>query len=287
MEPALNDGRTAPMMAVDEAVIHLRSSPATAPLMHDSYLDQDVSAAIVRFCSSAEWAEVQELIGARIRGATVMDLGAGIGMASAAFLADGAAHVIAVEPDPSDVVGHGAMRRAGVAAEVVSAMGEALPLADATVDIAYCRQVLHHATDLDALVREVARVLRPGGIFLACREHVVSDASELGMFLAAHPVNRLAGGEHAFTLAAYETAIRRAGLYITKTIGPLDSVITAYPLARSRSELARLHRSVLSGRLGVIGDLIARLPGMRFAYRRLARRRGAGRMFAFLAAKPA
>lgn len=278
--------RNPALMTIDEAILHLRADPSTTGLMRDSYLDADVRAAIERFQGSVEWAEVRDILGSRLQGSTVVDLGSGIGMASAAFIRDGAARVIAVEPDPSELVGYGAMQRAGVPAEVVRAMGEDLPLPSGSIDIVYCRQVLHHAADLDRLVAEVARILRPGGVFLACREHVVSNDGELREFLEAHAVNRLAGGENAFPLHRYEGAIRKAGLRLQRTIGPRDSVITAFPAVRSKDELDGLLAQKLGVWLGPIGRLLSLAPLVPTVYRWTSRRRGPGRMFAFLAVKP-
>ena len=113
---------------------------------------------------------------------------------------------------------------------------EELPIADATVDVVYSRQVLHHAAELDRFVGEVARILRPGGVLLACREHVVDDDAQKRAFLAAHPVNRLAGGENAFALPEYIAAIAAAGLALDRSLGPWDSIINAFPQVRSSAE---------------------------------------------------
>ena len=45
-------------------------------------------------------------------------------------------------------------------------MGEALPLEDASVDLALSTISFHHWQDQAAGVREIARVLRPGGFFM-------------------------------------------------------------------------------------------------------------------------
>ncbi|HEU5374111.1 MAG TPA: class I SAM-dependent methyltransferase [Ktedonobacteraceae bacterium] len=47
-----------------------------------------------------------------------------------------------------------------------SGMAEALPLPDASVDLALSTTSFHHWQDQAAGVREIARILRPGGYFL-------------------------------------------------------------------------------------------------------------------------
>jgi len=45
------------------------------------------------------------------------------------------------------------------------ARGEALPFVDRTFDLVYCCDVLEHVSDLDAVIAETARVLKPGGLY--------------------------------------------------------------------------------------------------------------------------
>ena len=53
----------------------------------------------------------------------------------------------------------------GLAIDYSVASGEALPFADGTFDLVYCCDVLEHVADLDAVIAEAARVLKPGGIY--------------------------------------------------------------------------------------------------------------------------
>jgi ubiquinone/menaquinone biosynthesis C-methylase UbiE len=46
----------------------------------------------------------------------------------------------------------------------------ALPLADNSVDAAFANMVLHHAEDPAAMLTEMARVVRPGGVVAICDE---------------------------------------------------------------------------------------------------------------------
>jgi SAM-dependent methyltransferase len=280
---------TAAVMTTEEAVLHLRRDPAQAELLRDSYLDGDVRGAARRFASSPEFAEVLALLGG-VAGRSVLDVGAGTGIASYAFAAAGARRVVALEPDPSHVIGQGAIHSLGSARviEVVGAFGEQIPFDDGEFDVVYARQVLHHARDLDALVAECARLLRPGGRLLVCREHVVNDGEQLREFLANHAIHRLAGLENAYPLAAYLAAIERANLDIERVLGPWDSIVNAFPSARTPDEVAEQPYRVLRRKYGDrLGRLAARIPWFLTRTRRKLRDRGAGRMYSFVAVRPA
>jgi len=161
-----------------------------------------------------------------------LDLGAGRGISSYALARDGW-QVTALEPDPSRLVGAGAIRalaeQGRLSITVSEEYGEKLPFPDESFEVVYGRQVLHHAYDLPALCREAARVLKPGGRFIATREHVISKPADLQVFLDSHPLQKFYGGENAFLLSDYTAAISRAGLRLVAVFGPLESVINYFP----------------------------------------------------------
>jgi SAM-dependent methyltransferase len=273
-------------MTLDEAILRLRADPTWADLVQDAYLGRNVAGSAERFLRSAEWTEVRRLLGTRLDEAVVADIGAGAGIASYALQRSGASRVFAVEPDASDEVGRGAIQRLCeetlAPIEILAGWGEALPLLDASVDVAYSRQVLHHAADLECFLSEVGRILRPGGVLLACREHVVDDDTQKQAFLDAHPVHQLAGGENAFSLQRYLGAIAAGGLTLRVLLGPWDSVINAFPQVRSVDELMDYPARRLEERFGSLGRRASRLPGVTaLAWRRIRRPRP-GRMYSFL-----
>ena len=86
---------------------------------------------------------------------------------------------VGVEPN---VHFHDRLRRAaarhGVEAEVLGGVAEHLPVADASVDTVVSTLVLCSVDDLDAVLAEVRRVLKPGGTFVFI-EHVAAPVNSL------------------------------------------------------------------------------------------------------------
>lgn len=274
-------------LTIDEAVRYMRDNPVYADVVHNSYVGRDVCDSARRFTASAEFAEVMKLLGSFVVGGSVLDLGAGNGIASYAFCRSGAAQVYALEPDPSEEVGRGAMGRlpAELPLQVIEACGEEIPLPDEEVHIVYARQILHHAKDLPVLLKECARVLKPGGIFLACREHVVDNERQFQEFLRNHPMHQLAGGENAFTLETYLNAIQSSGLAIEKVLGPYDTVINAFPEVSTSGELEVLPRIRLERRFARWGRLASSIPLVNYLVWRWLKRPTPGRLYSFLAVK--
>jgi ubiquinone/menaquinone biosynthesis C-methylase UbiE len=276
----------APRMAHDEAILELQRDPKWAQHVLDNYHDRDVLAAARRFAASAEFAEVAMLLGG-IRDRVILEVGAGSGIGSYAFAQSGARAVYAIEPDDSPLVGRRAMRTVieGLPVHLIGGIGEALPLPDACVDVAYCRATLHHVRDLDRVLADCARALRSGGTFLACREPVADDAGQLRTFLASHPVHQMAGGEHAFRLEQYVGAITRAGLQVERVFGPWDSVINSFPTVQNNEELHDLIGTKLRRRLGPLRALAVPLRLLEPAFAAWVKRPTPGRSYSFLARK--
>jgi SAM-dependent methyltransferase len=241
-------------------------------MVREAYYDDPLIESCKRYHNSLEWVGVQDVL--KGRSGTALDVGAGFGIASYALARDGFS-VIALEPDPSELVGAGAIRVLAkdysLPITVAEGVSESLPLRDASVDVVFARAVLHHTRNLKGALREFARVLKPGGIFVAIREHVISRPEDLPLFLAAHPLHRLYGGENAFPVATYVSAITDSGLKLDKIIKPLEHVVNYAPRDRDGINIEIADR--LGRRLGLtrpitvvlglpfVGDMLIRAAG--------------------------
>jgi arsenite methyltransferase len=112
-------------------------------------------------------------------GDTVLDVGAGLGLLTlAAHERIGEGWVIAVDPSVGALEELLALAHTANASGIMYLVGDAevLPLPDASVDVAVLGSALLLVADRAAAVRELARVVRPGGR-LSLREPVRGDGS--------------------------------------------------------------------------------------------------------------
>jgi SAM-dependent methyltransferase len=126
----------------------------------------------------------------------------------------------------------------------------ALPLADGSVDAVVCALALVHLPDVDEAIRELARVVRPGGRL------IVSDVHSFLILLGWQAQFRTAAGEPGFMRlyphlpSDYCRAYAAAGLRVRGCHEPLLTPEAAVTLASER--LPDANRAAFAGLPGVI-----------------------------------
>lgn len=137
---------------------------------------------LATWCEDATWA---------------LDVATGAGHTAGALLKADVPHVVASDASPSMVA-----TSVGSFPGVRGVVGDAerIPFATDTFDAVTCRIAAHHFPDPESFVREVARVLRPGGVF-ALEDNVAPEDDALGTF-----INRLEEMRDPTHVESYRTS---------------------------------------------------------------------------------
>ncbi len=150
----------------------MASAEATLRSMAHAWWDDEVGAfsSLRFFVNPVRWGYFERILRAEaVAGRTLrsaLDVGCGGGILSEELARAGMA-VTGVDPMPESIE---AARRhaaaAGLAIDYRVGAGEALPFGDASLDVVLCCDVLEHVEAVEPVLEEIARVLRPGGVFL-------------------------------------------------------------------------------------------------------------------------
>jgi 2-polyprenyl-6-hydroxyphenyl methylase / 3-demethylubiquinone-9 3-methyltransferase len=185
-------------------------------------------------------------------GLQVLDVGCGGGLLAEEFDALGA-RVTGVDPSAESIeVARAHAGDRGLEIDYRQGVGEQLPFAGETFDAAYCCDVLEHVDDVRATVREIARVLRRGGVFLydtinrtrRSRLLVIRLSQEWSATRWAEPDSH--DWERFIRPDELEGELRAAGLDVVQRVG----IAPASRLGAVRAMRARARGRITYGELG-------------------------------------
>lgn len=202
-------------------------------------------------------------------GKRVVDIGAGRSWSSRFLASMGrATEVVAMDVLTTPYLGLETadlyFREDGIFFERIRGDVHHMPLPDAWADAVFSCATLHHSSDLEALFREVRRVLRPGGTFIfisePCKKASIEETQPQNAE-TAHGIN-----EHIYSLAEYEKPLRKLGFAVQRLVPRSIRYRLVYPDAdfqgaipkpllpltrseRGRNTLERLARNRVFGPL--------------------------------------
>lgn len=161
-----------------------------------------------------EFALLQEALAGR-GDARVLDLGCGAGHVSF-HVAPQAGEVVAYDLSQSmlDVVAAAADARDLANIRTECGAAEHLPFSDQSFDFVFSRYSAHHWSDLGLALREVRRVLKPGGV--AAFIDVMSPGSPLlDTYLQSVELLRDTSHVRDYSVAQWQRLVSEAGLHVT------------------------------------------------------------------------
>ena len=154
---------------------------------------------------------------------TVLDLGAGYGWTTAQ-LADRGGHCVAVDVSTLYLPRSRHFALAGRYFDRVLADMASLPLASYAFDVVFANAAVHHSPDLAATLREVVRVLKPGGRVVFVNEPVVGVLEHGRKRTFGEEARAQGFSEAAYTTREWRRAFRSAGFSVTLEISPVGLV---------------------------------------------------------------
>ncbi|HEX8321732.1 class I SAM-dependent methyltransferase [Longimicrobium sp.] len=206
------------------------------------------------------------------RGRDVLEIGVGMGADHLEWAKAGPASLSGIDLTPR-AIEHAATRLAlhGFRSRLEVADAECLPFADGSFDLVYSWGVLHHSPDTARAVREVWRVLRPGG---RARVMIYHKHSLVGYMLWARYA-LLAGNARRTLDQVYAAHLESPG---TKayTVGEARNLFRDFARVEARSCLAfgdLLQGEVGQGHPGALLS-VAKLLWPRWLLSRVAKRLG-------------
>lgn len=191
-----------------------------------------------RFFASAELQEELRLLASlgkpARREVRVLDFGCGNGIASYA-LARAGYDVTAMDSSTGEIAGINAALQLqnidGACFTIHHSTSEEIPFPEASFDVVWMREALHHMHDLPAFVRGVRRILKPGGVLCCLRDPTIFNEDQRAFLFATHPFYHITHDEGCYYLREYHDGFRLGGMELRLQLDPFSSPINTYPVA--------------------------------------------------------
>lgn len=166
-----------------------------------------------RYCLEPHIPEVVDF--GRWSGQRVLEAGCGIGTDGARFAAAGAHYTGVDFSKTGPFLARRRFQMEGLRGDIVVGSVGNLPFPDSTFDMVYSHGVIHHVEDTAGVVRELHRVLKPGGIILV----MVYHRRSLNYYVSIMLLRRLLVGL---------LMLPNAAALIAKATGEREGVLTAH-----------------------------------------------------------
>ncbi|WP_341679173.1 glycosyltransferase [Niveibacterium sp. SC-1] len=231
--------------------------PDKQQMLKDAYLCRDIFDSLQRYRLTEEFSEtLREMRERAPKARSIADIGGGSGIMAMAFALEGY-DVWLIEPTVGEIVGVASARNLlrRVAEEIDPSVSDRFHIVNepienasltAPVDIAYCRQVVHHFRDPTQCLSKIGDLLSENGLALLLREHIVFDNADLQFFLANHPFHAYTGGEMGYQPADYRQFLASAGFLLEQEYAFADTAINHFP--HSKATVESLDERQIAGR---------------------------------------
>ena len=198
------------------------------------------------WCFQAHLFGYEDLATRMPAGARVLDIGCGEGY-GAARLATDATSVAATDVAP-DAVAHAAAKYTGDRIAFLVSDGTRLPFRDATFDVVCSLQVIEHFTGTDEHLADVARVMKPGGMYYVTTPNI----SKMGEAERDNPyhVRDFDAADLRGSLQRHFGSVELSGMFYVETS----------PRVRAM-EAAEAKEEKLRPRVARVENTLAKLPG--------------------------
>jgi ubiquinone/menaquinone biosynthesis C-methylase UbiE len=276
----------------EEIVYEMQNLPEFSGIIHDWFLTMNLEDNCERYYKSPEFREVMAILkkesahaSGDVSSLKLLDLAAANGIASYSF-AKNNYEVHALDASPSRIVGRGAIEyirdKYGLNIKVKQFDDRKIPYDRGFFDVVFERQFLHHTFSMEDMLKEISRVLKPGGIFIGIREHVVDNIGPaLKNFYRINPIHATYGHEKAFKYSYYLECIRNSGMELVYSVKPFETEFNTF-----EGSFDRIMERISGTKTGkILKKILGEKITYKLGFSMIRKKEKQGRLYGFVAKK--